>query len=276
MTCGLLLASLASFAQTPMWNDPGKNYDNRLDNVSNYFAYETETAAQKGKKTDSKRYMSIEGTWKFNWAENANERPQGFEALNYDDSKWGTMPVPGNWEMNGYGEAIYVNNQYAWRHDWATNPPFVQDKNNHVGSYRKTFRIPADWKGDKIYMHIGSATSNITVYINGKYVTEGPAQSYHMHYPYNEIDVTAYLTSGENTFAVLTYYHGLICNSFVSGDLRQMLWLDLALDGETVLVSDESWRCGYHTGYTECGRRKEWILTPDGALDELLYQRVFE
>ena len=145
LTCGLLLASLASFAQTPMWNDPGKNNDNRLDNVSNYFAYETETAAQKGKKTDSKRYMSIEGTWKFNWAENANERPQGFEALNYDDSKWGTMPVPGNWEMNGYGEAIYVNNQYAWRHDWETNPPYVQDKNNHVGSYRKTFRIPADW-----------------------------------------------------------------------------------------------------------------------------------
>ena len=99
-----------------------------------------------------------------------------------------------------------------------------------------------------------SADDYYKLYINGKYVTEGPAQAYHMHYPYNEIDVTAYLTSGENTFAVLTCYHGLICNSFVSGDLRQMLWFELALDGETVLVSDESWRCGYHTGYTECGR----------------------
>ena len=99
-----------------------------------------------------------------------------------------------------------------------------------------------------------SADDYYKLYINGNYVTEGPAQAYHMHYPYNEIDVTEYLTEGENTFAVLTYYHGIICNSFVSGDLRQMLWLDLAVDGETVLVSDESWRCGYHTGYTECGR----------------------
>ena len=198
LTCGLLLASLASFAQTPMWNDPGKNKDNRLDNVSNYFAYETEAAAQKGNKADSKRFMSIEGTWKFNWVENANERPQGFEAVNYDDSKWGTMPVPGNWEMNGYGEAIYVNNHYAWRHDWATNPPFVQDKNNHVGSYRKTFRIPADWKGDKIYMHIGSATSNITVYINGKYV--GYSEDAKMA---AEFDVTKFIEPGkENLIAM--------------------------------------------------------------------------
>jgi len=181
-----------------MWNDPGKNKDNRLDNVSNYFAYETEAVAQKGNKADSKRFMSIEGTWKFNWVENANERPQGFEAVNYDDSKWGTMPVPGNWETNGYGEAIYVNNQYAWRHDWATNPPFVQDKNNHVGSYRKTFRIPADWKGDKIYMHIGSATSNITVYINGKYV--GYSEDAKMA---AEFDVTKFIEPGkENLIAM--------------------------------------------------------------------------
>ena len=99
-----------------------------------------------------------------------------------------------------------------------------------------------------------SADDYYKLYINGKYVTEGPAQAYHMHYLYNEIDVTEYLTAGENTFAVLTYYHGLICQSFVSGDLRQMLWLELALDGHTALVSDESWRCGYHTGYTACGR----------------------
>lgn len=198
LTCGLLLASLSSFAQTPMWNDPGKNKDNRLDNVSNYFAYETLPAAQKGVKNDSKRFMSIEGTWKFNWAENANERPQGFEAVNYDDSKWGTMPVPGNWEMNGYGHAIYVNNQYAWRHDWATNPPYVQDKNNHVGSYRKSFRIPADWKGEKIYMHIGSATSNITVYVNGKYV--GYSEDAKVA---AEFDVTKFIEPGKDNLIAM-------------------------------------------------------------------------
>ncbi len=181
-----------------MWNDPVKNGDNRLDNVSNYFAYETEAAAMKGNKTDSKRFMSIEGTWKFHWAENANERPEGFFAVNYDDSKWGRMPVPGNWETNGYGEAIYVNNHYAWRHDWHTNPPYVQDKNNHVGSYRKTFRVPADWKGEKIYMHIGSATSNLTVYINGKYV--GYSEDSKMA---AEFDVTKHIVPGKDNLIAM-------------------------------------------------------------------------
>ena len=99
-----------------------------------------------------------------------------------------------------------------------------------------------------------SADDYYKLYINGRYVTEGPASAWHVHYFYNEIDVTEYLQPGENTFAVLTYYHGLICQSCTSGDLRQMLWFDLSLDGQTALVSDESWRCGYHRGYTACGR----------------------
>ncbi len=198
LTIGALFSSLAMSAQTPMWNDPAKNRDNRLDNVSNYFAYETEAAAVKGDKYDSKRFMTLDGTWKFNWVENANERPIDFYKVNYDDSKWGKMPVPGNWETNGYGEAIYVNNMYAWRHDWETNPPYVQDKNNHVGSYRKTFRIPADWKGEKIFMHIGSATSCVTVYINGKYV--GYSEDSKMA---AEFDVTNFVEPGkDNLFAM--------------------------------------------------------------------------
>ncbi len=198
LTVGALFTALAATAQTPLWNDPVKNSDNRLDNVSNYFAYETEAAAMKGAKADSKRFMTIEGTWKFHWAENANERPEGFFAVNYDDSKWGRMPVPGNWETNGYGEAIYVNNHYAWRHDWQTNPPYVQDKNNHVGSYRKTFRVPADWKGEKIYMHIGSATSNLTVYINGKYV--GYSEDSKMA---AEFDVTKHIVPGKDNLIAM-------------------------------------------------------------------------
>lgn len=173
----LALGALTAQAQkTPVWCDPNVNEINRKTDVANYFAYETEALAQQSQsprantKAKSNRYMSIEGKWKFHWVESANERPEGFYALNYDDSHWGTMPVPGIWEMNGYGDAIYVNTSYAWRSDWTGEPPAVQDKGNHVGSYRRTFTIPADWKGDKVYMHIGSATSNITVYVNGKYV----------------------------------------------------------------------------------------------------------
>lgn len=197
-TCSLLVASLAANAQTPMWLDPRKNADNRLENVANYFAYETEQAAVKGDKADSKRFMSIDGEWKFYWVENANERPEGFYAVGYDDSKWGKMPVPGMWELNGYGDAIYVNNMYAWRHDWETNPPIVKDKNNHVGSYRKTFRLPANWKGEKVYMHIGSATSNITVYVNGKYVGYSEDSKVAA-----EFDITNYVKPGEDNLIAL-------------------------------------------------------------------------
>ena len=91
------------------------------------------------------------------------------------------------------------------------------------------------------------------LYINGKFVTEGPSPGYHNNYYYNEIDVTDFLTEGENTFAVHTYYQGFINRVWVSGDLREMLWLELSLDGSIALVSDEAWLVKYHTGYSECG-----------------------
>lgn len=173
----LAIVTMNAWAQkTPVWCDPNVNEINRKTDVANYFAYESTALAQQSQfpkanpKAKSSRYLSIEGNWKFHWVENANERPADFFTIGYDDTKWGTMPVPGNWEMNGYGDAIYVNNRYAWRSDWTCEPPTVQDKGNHVGSYRRTFTIPADWKGQKVYIHIGSATSNLTLYVNGKYV----------------------------------------------------------------------------------------------------------
>ena len=106
---------------------------------------------------------------------------------------------------------------------------------------------------------INSAILNITaddyykLYINGRFVTQGPAPSYPNAYYYNQIDVTGFLREGENTFAVHTYYQGLINRVWVSGDMRQMLWCSLETDGVTALVSDESWSCADHTGFTECG-----------------------
>ncbi|MBQ0021837.1 MAG: DUF4981 domain-containing protein [Prevotellaceae bacterium] len=199
------LCAATAFAQKqPVWNDPAINQVNRKTDVANYFAYESMDLAKNdvsprvNAKAQSSRYLSLEGTWKFNWVENANERPANFFAVNYDDSKWGTMPVPGIWELNGYGDAIYTNTSYAWRHDWETNPPYVQDKNNHVGSYRRSFTIPADWKGEKMYMHIGSATSNLTVYINGKYVGYSEDSKVAA-----EFDVTKYLIPGQENLIAM-------------------------------------------------------------------------
>lgn len=205
LTATMLMSAMCATAQkTPAYQDPALNAINRLQNRADYFAYENEGLAQKDKgpranaKAQSSRYLSLEGTWKFNWVESANQRPTDYFKTNLDDSKWASMPVPGMWELNGFGDAIYVNNHYAWRSDWIGQPPTVQDKGNHVGSYRKTFNIPADWKGEKVYMHIGSATSNVEVYVNGKYVGYSEDSKVAA-----EFDVTKFLVPGkENLIAM--------------------------------------------------------------------------
>ncbi|MBO7569217.1 MAG: DUF4981 domain-containing protein [Bacteroidaceae bacterium] len=201
----LTLGALTVQAQNaPVWCNPNVNEINRKMDVAHYFAYESEALAQQSHspkantKAKSSRYMSIEGMWKFHWVESANERPADFYTLKYDDSKWGTMPVPGIWELNGYGDPIYVNNHYAWRSDWTGEPPVVQDKGNHVGSYRRSFTIPADWKGENVFIHIGSATSNLSLYVNGKYVGYSEDSKVAA-----EFDITKYITPGkENLIAM--------------------------------------------------------------------------
>lgn len=121
--------------------------------------------------------------------------------------------------------------------------------NKHI-LFRKRFTLG---KIKKATLKI-SADDYYKLYINGVFVTQGPAPSYPSSYFYNEIDVTPYLKEGENVIAAHTYYQGLINRVWVSGDLRQMLWLSLEADGETVLASDSDWKCALHSGYTECGR----------------------
>lgn len=125
-------------------------------------------------------------------------------------------------------------------------PPHLQ--NRHI-LFRKKAVLP---RAEKAVLKI-TADDYYKLYINGIFVSQGPAASYPRCYNYNELDVTPYLRGGENTFAVHTYHQGLINRVWVSGDRRQMLWFDLSLDGETVLVSDESWLCADHTGYSSLG-----------------------
>lgn len=144
--------------------------------------------------------VSLEGLWKFKWVENADERPTDFYTLKYDDSSWGTMPVPGMWELNGYGDPVYVNIGFAWRGHFYNNPPEVPIKDNHVGSYRRTITIPADWKGQQVIAHFGSVTSNIYLWVNGKYV--GYTEDSKIP---TEFDITKYVKSGDNLIAFQTF-----------------------------------------------------------------------
>ena len=199
----LALLALAQIAVLPMmaaeyWLDPKVNSVNEKAPVADYFAYSTFGAAQKGDKTADTRFMSIEGSWRFNFVKNYYDRPQGFEAVDYDDSKWVNFQVPGLFEMKGYGDRIYTNVTYPWNNEHPVNPPYIGERENYVGSYRQSFNIPQSWNGKRIYMHIGSATSNLSVWINGKFV--GYSEDSKME---AEFDITDFVKCGSsNLFAM--------------------------------------------------------------------------
>ena len=178
------------------WRDLQVNQVNRLPVHTSFFAYENERVALKGDPKQSASYLSLHGDWKFNWVENADQRPQDFYAEAFNDSLWKTMPVPGMWELNGYGDPVYVNIGFAWRGHFKNNPPEVPVKDNHVGSYRRVVELPADWEGRQVIAHFGSVTSCMYLWVNGKYVgyTEDSKVA-------AEFDITKFVHPGANLIA---------------------------------------------------------------------------
>ena len=178
------------------WKDPEVNSVNRSTMHTNYFAYASADEAKAGIKENSKNFMTLNGLWKFNWVRNADARPTDFFQTNFNDKGWDNIKVPGVWELNGYGDPIYVNVGYAWRSQFKNNPPFVPVENNHVGSYRKEITLPADWKGKEIFAHFGSVTSNMYLWVNGRYV--GYSEDSKLEAEFN---LTNYLKPGKNIIA---------------------------------------------------------------------------
>lgn len=193
--CGSPADNSSQIDQTE-WQDLSVNDVNRFDLHTNFFAYESLDAALAGDKTASANFVSIDGVWKFKWVENADKRPTDFYKVGYNDKRWADMPVPGNWELNGYGDPVYVNIGFAWRGHFEDNPPYVPVKDNHVGSYRRTIEIPAEWDGRQVIIHFGSVTSNIYLWVNGQYVGYAEDSKFAA-----EFDVTPYVTTGENLIA---------------------------------------------------------------------------
>lgn len=189
----LALLSLPVGAQTfKEWQDPEVNAVNRAPMHANYFAYESADAAKKGIKENSAHFMTLNGTWKFNWVKDADARPTDFWKTGFNDKGWNDIPVPGVWELYGYGDPIYVNIGYAWRSQYQNNPPYVPVEENHVGSYRREIMVPASWKGKDIIAHFGSVTSNMYLWVNGKYV--GYSEDSKLEAEFN---LTPYLKPGQ-------------------------------------------------------------------------------
>ena len=194
------------------WEDESIFGINKLDGHSTFipFANKEEMQAdpawrQPWQRTNSSRYMLLNGQWKFSWVDRPDSRPVNFYKTNYDDSQWDEIPVPSNWEMLGYGTPIYTNITYPYRNQ----PPFIRSQRgytndvepNPVGSYRHTFTVPADWKDKAILLHFDGAYSAIYVWVNGKKVGYSQGSNNDA-----EFDVTPYVKAGkENLLAVECY-----------------------------------------------------------------------
>ena len=194
------------------WHDLQVNAINRFPLHTNFFTYPADdwVSEKEGKivsknilhmnKTESKYFLSLDGTWKFNWVANADQRPTDFYKEDLDDSKWKTMNLPGIWEMNGFGDPEYVNVGFGWRGHFDQQPPAVPTKDNHVGSYRREINIPSNWDGKRVIAHFGSVTSNIYLYVNGKFA--GYAEDSKVA---AEFDITPFLKKGKNLIAFQTF-----------------------------------------------------------------------
>ena len=187
--CALLSANAQTFKE---WQDESVNEVNRAAMHTHFFAYENAEKAGSDVKENSKNFMSMNGSWKFFWVKNADQRPTDFWKVGYNDKGWDDMKVPAVWELNGYGDPIYVNIGYPWRNQYKNNPPYVPTEKNHVGSYRREFVIPADWNGKDIVAHFGAVSSNMYLWVNGKFV--GYSEDSKLE---AEFDLTPYVKPGQ-------------------------------------------------------------------------------
>ena len=180
--------------ENPEWENPEIFQINREEPTAVFYRYPTAEMALKHKGWEqSPFYMSLNGSWKFNWVEGVQERPSNFYEVGFDSSEWDNIPVPSNWELQGHGIPIYTNIVYPF----PKNPPFIPHDQNNVGSYLRTFEIPANWEDKEVFLHFVGVSGAMYVWVNGKAVgySEGsktPA----------EFKISNYLKAGKNTLSV--------------------------------------------------------------------------
>ena len=167
----------------PDWQDPQIVQINRLPMTASF---------QSGGLN-----LSLNGMWKFAWYETIDSRSMDFYKTDFVDADWDNMPVPGMWELNGYGDPVYKNVGYAWCGHYDTTPPYPALEHNYAGQYRKSFVLGDEWEGEDIFLHIGSATSNVRVWVNGKEVGYSEDSKLEARF-----DITKYVHTGENLIAL--------------------------------------------------------------------------
>lgn len=186
----------------PEWNNNPDIFQlNRQQAHSYMMPFKTESEALSKEHASSPYYRSLNGTWKFAFAETPDQRIQHFYEANYDSNNWADMPVPSHWQLQGYDYPQYTNVQYPWSvSEPELKAPFAPTKYNPVGSYIRSFSVPEEWTGQPVFISFQGVESAFYVWINGELVgysedTFTPA----------EFDLTPYLIAGENKLAVEVY-----------------------------------------------------------------------
>ncbi|MES2485345.1 MAG: sugar-binding domain-containing protein, partial [Bacteroidota bacterium] len=192
----LLLAAQFMAAQQNEWENPKVLDRNKQAPHATYVIYDNQAAAIAGKPEASAYYKSLNGPWKFSIVKKPADRPQDFYAVNFNDKNWKDIPVPSNWEMQGYDIPIYTNIKYPF----PKNQPFIAPEYNPVGSYRKTFTVPENWDNKEVMLHFGSISGYARIFVNGKEVGMTKASKTPA-----EFDVTSFLKKGENLLAVQVF-----------------------------------------------------------------------
>jgi len=195
----LLLTILFVFplkAQVPDWKNPGVFEINKEDPHVSYFAFDSSM-----KENKSEFYKTLNGKWAFNWSKNPQSRPKYFYKTGYDNSSWDKINVPANWELEGYGIPIYVNQPYEFMPKGKRPiPPYLPEDWNPVGSYITYFHIPKNWQDRQIFLHFGAVKSAMYLWINGKKV--GYSQGSKLPAEFN---ITKYIKKGKNKLALEVY-----------------------------------------------------------------------
>jgi beta-galactosidase len=178
------------------WENPEMFNQNRENPHATLISFPDEQSALEAIKENSPDYLSLDGIWKFNWVKSPDQRPFWFFMDDYDTRDWNDIEVPSNWQMKGYDVPIYVNIPYPYK----KNPPFIEHDWNPVGSYKRNFKVPSDWKNMEIFLHFGAVSSAFYVWVNEQLVgysedSKVPA----------EFNITKYLRGGNNSVAVEVY-----------------------------------------------------------------------
>ncbi len=190
------LSASSGSARANDWENPQMIGRNKEPGHCTLVPYPDARSAKKGTREASPFYRSLNGRWKFHWVNKPADRPRDFYKPDYDVSGWKSIPVPSNWQLQGYGRPIYLNVRYCF----PPNPPHIPHNYNPVGSYRTEFDVPAAWTGRRIFLHFAGVKSAFYLWVNGKKVgySQGsmtPA----------EFDVTKVVRPGENILAAEVY-----------------------------------------------------------------------